>query len=509
MNAVWEYLAATRRRHAEREAIVQGGERWTYATLARRADALTARLLALGVAPGDRVALLWENSPAYAQIYFAVMRLGAVLVALNPVNEESYVNKVLADCAPALLIAQEKFLRRFAAGLDRAVLPPRILLDAPLDVPLPGETGLLDAAEGEPLDLPGPAAGDLAMILYTSGTTGAPKGVCLTQRNLIANTDSINEYLGLDASERCLVLLPFYYSYGASVLHTHLSVGARVSLAPNLVFPHLVVESLARERATGFSGVPSTYALLLDRVDLAAHDLSSLRYLTQAGGPMAPALTTRVRAALPQARLYVMYGQTEATARLTWLPPEQLDRKLGAVGIPLEGVSLQVRREDGSLAATDEPGEVWVRGPNVMQGYWHNPQATAEVLRDGWLRTGDLGRLDGDGYLWLSGRRSDMIKTGAHRVHPQDVEEAIAELPAVAEVAVVGVDDAVLGQVVKACIVRAGELSADQVKAHCRRRLAPYKIPKHVEFLAALPKTASGKVRRVELIAPTPSQGAP
>ena len=167
-----------------------------------------------------------------------------------------------------------------------------------------------------------------------------------------------------------------------------------------------------------------------------------------------------------------------------------------------------MRREDGGAAATDEPGEVWVRGPNVMQGYWQNPQATAEVLRDGWLRTGDVGRLDADGYLWLSGRRSDMIKTGAHRVHPQDIEEAISELPAVAEVAVVGVDDAVLGQVVKACIVRGGELSADQVKAHCRARLAPYKIPKHVEFLAALPKTASGKVRRFELINAIAPQGA-
>jgi acyl-CoA synthetase (AMP-forming)/AMP-acid ligase II len=215
-----------------------------------------------------------------------------------------------------------------------------------------------------------------------------------------------------------------------------------------------------------------------------------------------------VRAAFPQARLYVMYGQTEATARLTWLPPERLEHKTGSVGIPVAGVEVQVRREDGSAVPTDESGEVWVRGPNVMQGYWHNPQATAEVLREGWLKTGDIGRLDGDGFLWLVGRRSDMIKTGAHRVHPQDIEEAIAELPAVAEVAVVGVEDATLGQVVKACIVRAGELTADQVKAHCRTRLAPYKIPKHVEFLAALPKTASGKVRRVELIESKATQGA-
>jgi acyl-CoA synthetase (AMP-forming)/AMP-acid ligase II len=323
----------------------------------------------------------------------------------------------------------------------------------------------------------------------------------LSHANLAANVAGIVDYLGLRADDRIVSVLPFYYSYGSSVLHTHLAVGARIALEPNLVFPQLVVERLARERATGFSGVPSTYALLLDRVDLAAHDLSSLRYLTQAGGAMAPALTRRLSSALPQARLFVMYGQTEATARLTWLPPEQLEAKLGSVGRPLPGVTLAVRHEDGSDCAVDEVGEVCARGPNVMQGYWRNPEATAAVLQAGWLRTGDLGRLDADGVLWLSGRRADMIKTGAHRVHPQDVEEAIAELPGVAEVAVVGVDDELLGQVIKACIVRAGALDDNQVRAHCRARLAPYKVPKIVVFVDALPKTASGKIRRVELAA--------
>src|SRR3546814_165295 len=372
-------------------------------------------------------------------------------------------------------------------------------------------------------DLPMPGADMLAAILYTSGTTGAPKGVALSHRNLAANAVAIIDYLALGPDDSTVSVLPFHYAYGASVLHTHLAVGARVVLednlvfphlvaealarerapgfpgvpstfaplpgrgrldqsalsapAPddstvsglpfhyaygasvlhthlavgarvvledNLVFPHLVAEALARERATGFPGVPSTFALLLERGRLDQYDLSSLRYLTQAGGAMAPALTRRVHAAFPQARLFVMYGQTEASARLTRLTPERLDDKLGSVGTPIDGVEIRVRRVDGSEASPGEAGEVCARGDNVMTGYWNAPEATAATLVDGWLRTGDLGHLDADGFLWLAGRRSDMIKTGAHRVHPQDVEEVIAELPGVREVAVTGVDDALL-----------------------------------------------------------------
>jgi acyl-CoA synthetase (AMP-forming)/AMP-acid ligase II len=285
------------------------------------------------------------------------------------------------------------------------------------------------------------------------------------------------------------------------VLHTHLAVGARVVLESNVVFPHLVVEAIVHERASGFSGVPSTFLLLLNRVPLADYDLSSLRYLTQAGGAMAPAVTARLRAALPHARLFVMYGQTEATARLAWLPPERLDDKPGSVGIAVAGVEIAIRDEHGAPLAPGSVGEVCVRGPNVMLGYWQDPGLSADVLNEGWLRTGDMGHLDDEGFLFLSGRRSDMIKTGAHRVHPKDIEEVIAEIDGIAEVAVVGVDDELLGQVIKAFVVGVdgAAIVPDRIKAHCRERLATWKIPKHIEAVDALPKTASGKVRRALL----------
>jgi acyl-CoA synthetase (AMP-forming)/AMP-acid ligase II len=286
------------------------------------------------------------------------------------------------------------------------------------------------------------------------------------------------------------------------VLHTHIQTGGRIVIERNLVYPHAVVETLAREKATGFAGVPSTYALLLARVKLGDYDLSQLRYVTQAGGAMSPSLIQRLKAALPNTRLFVMYGQTEATARLTYLPPEKLEGKIGSVGIAVPGVSLEIRDEQGSALERGDVGEIWVHGPNVMLGYWRNEAATSQVKCDGWLKTGDMGKLDSDGYLYLAGRRSDMIKAGAHRIHPQDIEDVIAELEVVQEVAVVGIDDELLGQVIKAFVVaREGVApSALQIQAHCRARLANYKVPKSVEFVASLPRTASGKIRRTELV---------
>ncbi|TYT23601.1 long-chain fatty acid--CoA ligase [Luteimonas viscosa] len=481
----------------ERAALQQGARRLDYRGLHEAALEFARMLRARGVAPGERVALALPNCIEAVVAWYGCWRAGAVVVPLNAQARERDYYPWLLHSGARLLVQQDGHEdgTRAAAAAAVPVLPAGHCLG--------GEGGAVhDQAAGETAatDLPPPDPDALAAILYTSGTTGAPKGVALSHRNLAANTASILDSLGLRADDSTVSTLPFYYAYGASVLHTHLAVGARIVLEDNLVFPHLVTEALARERATGFSGVPSTFALLLDRGQLERHDLSSLRYLTQAGGAMAPALARRVRAAFPQAKLFVMYGQTEASARLTCLAPGRFEDKAGSVGTPIAGVEIQVRREDGSRAAPGETGEVWARGDNVMSGYWQAPEATAATLVDGWLRTGDQGHLDPEGYLWLAGRRSDMIKTGAHRVHPQDVEEVIAELPGVREVAVTGIDDALLGQVVAAFLVPGDDAPNEMaVKAHCRQRLAGYKIPKRVAFVSELPKTASGKIRRAAL----------
>ena len=357
---------------------------------------------------------------------------------------------------------------------------------------------MLNSSPAAPIDA---RADDAAAILYTSGTTGRPKGVTLTHGNLSDNAASIIEYLGLEATDRVLNLLPFFYSYGSSVLHTHLAVGATVVIENQLVYPQRVLARMADERITGFPGVPSTFALLLQAGDFSKFNLASLRYLTQAGGAMPTTTVRRLSEALPQAKLFVMYGQTEATARLTYLPPERLSDKLGSVGIPIPGVEMIVTDDDDGAVGPGVPGEVCVRGGNVMKGYFRDEEATRAVLRNGWLHTGDLGHLDADGYLYLQGRRSDIIKSGAHRISPLDIEDVIVALPEVAEAAVVGVPDEVLGEAIKAVITLkpGATLDAMRVQRHCSEQLPRYKVPRTIEFATSLPRTSSGKIMRYQL----------
>lgn len=493
MDTLTTRLAEVARRSPDAIAMVDGDRKVDYAGFWGQAGQFAARLANHGVRRGDRVAILLPNRIEAAIACYGAWLAGAVAVPLNVQAKQRDLVPWLRHCAASFLLYEERNTDALAALAD--------LPDTVGSLGLTNEAWALpQAASNAPDALP--VATDLALILYTSGTTGAPKGVMLSHGNLVSNVDSVLDYLQLSASDSVMTLLPFYYAYGASVLHTHLMRGARLHLAPNLLFPQLVVEAMASARVTGFSGVPSTFALLLDRVRLDQYDLGALRYLTQAGGAMSPAMTLRLRAALPAARLFVMYGQTEATSRLTWLPPERLDEKVGSAGVAIRDVELKIIRDDGSEAPVGEAGNVVVRGDGIMQGYWDDPALTAQVLRDGWLHTGDMGHVDDEGFLFLAGRRSDMIKTGAHRVHPNDVEEVIAEVPGVVEVAVVGIDDELLGQVVKAIVV-AHDMparGADLIKAHCRARLAQYKIPKVVEFASALPRTASGKVKRIQLM---------
>lgn len=480
-------LAARAAAQGSAIAVVAPDGEASYAALWARACDVARRLRAAGFGRGTAVALAFDNSVAGVAALYGCWAAGLVAVQLNTAAREADHANWLAHSGARLLLAGE-------AG-------PAAAAAAACGLPVWLETtaGEVMAAAAPLPD--GPLAGDVASVIYTSGTSGRPKGVALTHGNFAANVDSIIAYLGLTAADSTVTVLPFFYSYGGSVLHTHLAVGGRVVVEPSLVYPHVVVERMAREAVTGFAGVPSTFALLLARVDPERLGALRLRYLTQAGGGMPVELQARVRSAFAPARLFVMYGQTEATARLTYLPPEWLEAKAGAVGLPIPGVELQVRGESGAGLPAGTVGEVWARGANVMAGYWRDPEATATTLVDGWLRTGDEGHLDADGVLYLAGRRSDIIKTGAHRVFPQDIEEVITSLDGVSECAAVGAPDPMLGEVVQVFVVpEAGrEVQAQAIRAACRARLAAYKVPKYIESVAALPRTASGKVRRGEL----------
>jgi len=494
-------LQASVERQPDAPALAWKTARWTYSDLAGAIAATAAFLQGRGRGKGDHIALLFRNSPHYVAAYYGAMAAGCVTVPLNPHEHAQVLTRQMEHCQARMLLGDPAHPEWNAI----AELAAASGIDA-IEIPAEDDAGTLarylrqmggaaishdDAHDG---DAP-------ATIIYTSGTTGRPKGVVLSHRNLAANTGSIVQYLGIRPDDRGIAVLPFQFSYGNSVLHTHLAAGAELLLEDSIAYPHAVLQRMADEKVTSFSGVPSTFALLLSRCDLTAFDLSRVRYLTQAGGPMPKANILRLRAQLPNARLFIMYGQTEAAARLSYLPPERLDDKLGSVGIAIPGIELAVMRPDGTRANANEVGEITARGPNVMQGYLRDPEGTREALRGGWLHTGDLGHFDDDGFLYIDGRAVEMIKVGAFRVSPQEVEEAIAALPGVAEVGVTGIPDELLGQAIKAVLVmkEGSSLDARTVKAHCRQHLAMYKVPKIVEFTGALPYTATGKVRRLGL----------
>jgi long-chain acyl-CoA synthetase len=500
-NSLVQFLSESVARTPDAEAIVHGDRRVTYAELWSTVGKLAALFEKHSLERGARVAILLENCPEYVASYYGALAAGGAAIGLNTAARARDLLNWIRHSGASWVIAHTKHkeLKAVAEGLGPEV---KLLVL--------GETSRLrdvtiHATWQEMLDLsPAPIAperiegSDLAAIIYTSGTTGNPKGVSLSHQNLAANTTSILQYLNLTADDRIVNVLPFYYSYGNSILHTHLAVGGTVILENSLAFLHKVVERLVSERSTGFSGVPSTFALLLARTDLGAYDLSSLRYLTQAGGPMPPANQERLKKVLPHTQIFIMYGQTEATARLTYLPPERLEEKLGSCGIPIPGVKIEIRDENGAPLPPHRTGEICAAGDNIMMGYWRAQEMTDQVVKDNWLHTGDLAHFDEDGFIYIDGRSSEMIKSGGQRISPKEIEEVICEMEGIADVGVVGEPDEMLGQIIKAVVVLkdGATIESKAIQHYCLQNLAQYKIPKIIEFAAELPKTGSGKLKR-------------
>ncbi len=509
-NSLVDLLLAAVARSPDKLALRRQHAAWRYGELAQGAAAASAVVRAAGLVPGDRVALLFRNSPEYVACFYGALAERLVVVPLNVQERASVLANQIAH-AQARLVLGDPAHPEWRA-LSEAVGPGTALRAVPaLDTETSAAAFAASLGEtpGAPVVSPVVARDELAMLLYTSGTTGRPRAVMLSHGNLVANTRTIVDYLALGPADVGLTVMPFHFSYGNSVLQTHLAAGATLLLEDNLAYPLVVLRRLQEERVTGFSGVPSTYAILLSRCRLEDFDLRALRYLTQAGGAMPRAAIQRVRELVPGARFFVMYGQTEATARLTYLPPEELDARLGSVGRPLAGLEVELRGPEGERLPPGQVGELCVRGPSVMLGYWRDEAATREVLVDGWLRTGDLARRDEAGCLYIEGRSVEMIKVGSFRVSPQEVEEVLVALPGVAEVAVTWTPDELLGQAVKAVLVlrEGAALDEHQVRAHCRAQLAAYKVPRVVTFARELPRTSSGKVQRYKLSGDFPAAG--
>jgi acyl-CoA synthetase (AMP-forming)/AMP-acid ligase II len=337
--------------------------------------------------------------------------------------------------------------------------------------------------------------------MFTSGSSAAPRAVRITHRNIQANTEAIIACLQLSSAERILVVLPFHYCFGTSLLHTHLRAGGTLVLSNTFAYPETTLALMAEQQCTGFAGVPSVYQTLLRNSTFAKRNWPALRKLQQAGGKLPPGLIAELRAAVPHADVYVMYGQTEATARLSYLPPALLGTKLGSIGRGMPGVELRVVGEDGADVRPGEVGEIVARGDNVSPGYWQDPAASAETFTAGVLRTGDLATMDDDGFIYIVDRKGDFIKSFGHRVSSQQVEACLLELPQVVAAAVVGEPDATRGEAIRAYVtVRAGaSVQPEALAAHCAMRLARHMVPASVTIVERLPMNAQGKVIKAAL----------
>lgn len=507
----WVHHAA---QHRPETPALGSPEGWlSYAALDKRVRALAAVLRAQGLQAGERVLIALPNGPAPVVASLAAQALGAAAVEVHRDAGSSSLAAILQQCRPRHL---------FMLGRDTALWQP-LLAQSPVEhlhvvhpsaLPERMQSLLGPLAQHFSEDGLTQAQGALdsperwqrkeeacALLVYTSGSTGVPRAVIQSHRNIAVNTAAIVRYLSLSAEDRAMAILPLAYCYGKSVLHSHLAVGASVFFDPRFVYPQVVMTAMQEQGCTGFAGVPLTFELLRRQVQPRAFALPKLRYLTQAGGRMEASTEEWVREQFQPTQLFVMYGQTEATARLSYLPPDKALAKKGSVGVAVEGVRLKIVDEAGKDCPEGEVGQLVAQGESITQGYFQAPEESAELLKGGWLWTGDLASMDAEGFVFLKGRAKEMLKVGGHRVSAQELEQGLLDHPDVLEVAVIGRDDAVEGEVAEAFVVLkpGSPLDEQTLKKHCRERLPAYKVPRGITFLTALPRSPAGKVLKASL----------
>lgn len=428
--------------------------------------------------------LLSVNNKFFLIAYFAIIKSGNTCIPLDPNIEKENFSYISGLTKPELIFLTRDIEKKISIDSVKCIYPDTISNEEYKDQITEDEEISYDQTCAE--------------IIFTSGSTGIPKGVMISHRNLIANTDSIITYLKLNQDDRMLVVLPFYYCYGLSLLHTHLRVGGSIVLNNSFIFLGSIINNLRDYKCTGFAGVPSHFQILLRKSDnFKTTNFPDLKYVTQAGGKLAPIFIDEFRHSHPEITFIVMYGQTEATARLSYLPPELYEAKKGSMGKGIPGVELRVVNEKGEKIKPGETGEVIARGDNIMLGYFGDEEGTRNTIRNGWLYTGDLGTVDNDGYIYLTARKKEIIKVGGKRISPKEIEAVILEIPEVVDCTIEGVEDQLLGEALKATIVirsdNGQDKMLDKIKQHCANHLALYKVPQIFELKEQLVISATGK----------------
>ncbi|MBB6281698.1 fatty acid--CoA ligase family protein [Geobacillus subterraneus] len=496
-------LAQVAQQLPDKDAYVFMGERCTYQQLDAAVSKFADGLAQLGVRQGDHIALLLGNSPQFVIGLYGALRLGATVIPINPIYTPEEIAYILHNGDVKAVIGLDLLAPLFVEAKKRLpLLKTAIVCETPQgkEKGIPLSTEMKSFAEvlaaGSP-DFIGPELDDddVAVILYTSGTTGKPKGAMLTHKNLYSNAQDTADYLGINENDRVIAALPMFHVFCLTVaLNAPLMNGATVLIMPK--FSPAAMFTLTREeKATIFAGVPTMYNFLYQHVGGNEDDLRTLRLCISGGASMPVALLENFE---KKFKVIVSegYGLSEASP-VTCFNPLDRPRKPGSIGTNIKNVENKVVNEYGEEVPVGEVGELVVRGPNVMKGYYKMPEETAAALRDGWLHTGDLARMDEDGYFYIVDRKKEMIIVGGYNVYPREVEEVLYSHPDVVEAAVIGVPDPDYGEAVRAFVVAKNpELTEEQLIAYCRERLAKYKVPGEISFLEELPKNATGKILR-------------
>ncbi|MBA7505599.1 Long-chain-fatty-acid--CoA ligase [subsurface metagenome] len=496
-------LEETAGRYGRKTAIVFGDRRLSYAELDEASNKVANTLIRMGVTKGDRVAMLLPNSPEFAITYFGIVKAGSIAVPLGTNYKVNELASLFDNCQPKVLVAESPTLEPLVPALPRFKSIKHIIdLGSKYEGQFLSYRDIMATSSAQRIEVePGPE--DIATISYTGGPTNRPRGVMLSHRSLV--TEAIISGDGFQQTDKDIVMLfalPLLHLFGlTAVLLASVYKGSTVVIVPGTGLSiSILMATIEKEKGTMFLGVPYIFALVVDIAEKEGvkNDLSSLRLCSSGGAPLSIDIIQRFKQHYGF-DLIDIWGLTEATCHVT-CPPIDGTRKLGSVGKALPGWEVKIVDDNGRELLLNQPGEIIVRGP-IMKGYYNNPQATAEVIKDGWLYTGDIGRVDEDGYLFLSGRKKETIIVKGQNIYPSDIEDVLYTHPKVAEAAVVGIPDELRGEVVRAVIsLKEGEVTTEEeIRRFCRKHMADYKVPKQVIFIDSLPKTATGKIRKEDL----------
>lgn len=505
--------------HPDKIALVTGQDRYTYQELEQQSNRLAHALLNQGLQRGDRVAIHLENSLEAVVAIFAILKAGGVFVMVNPTTKIDKLTYVLNNCRARALVLPEKKRKTISEHSDllphlkTAVTVGESKQDSEQnDLEMPRFASwnqLQEEFSGQNTPPATPTISiDLAALVYTSGSTGNPKGVMLTHLNMTSAARSITTYLMNEPRDIILNVLPLSFDYGLYQLLMAFRVGATLVLEKSFTYPHAVLQKIIDEQVTGFPLVPTMSAILL-KMDLSKYDFSKLRYITNTGAALPTEHILTFRKRLPHLQIFSMYGLTECK-RVSYLPLDQVDTRTGSVGIAMPDTEVFIVDDEGHRLPPEHVGELVVRGANVMKGYWEAPEQTAERLKPAelpnemLLYTGDLFRMDREGYLYFVGRRDDIIKSRGEKVSPKEVENVLFTHEKISEAAVVGDPDQVLGQSIRAIVtlMPGEELTEKEVLAYCRKHLEDFMVPQRIEFRDELPKSPNGKVDKKQLTLP-------